>query len=316
MAPSRDRAPVLVVLGPTATGKTAVAVELAHRVNGEVISADSRAFFRGLDIVTDKPNLEARDGVVHHLIDCVPIDGTYDAMAFRADVVRLLPEIRSRGRVPIVAGGGTLYLGAILRGIFDGPAKDPAIRAELEAQPLTALVEELSRVDPDAAARIHPNDRLRIVRALEVFRGTGRAISDWHTDATPLPERFWVAGLTRARNDHRHAIEERVQRMVKRGVFAEISALVKEGLTPDVQAYRTVGVPEAFEVLDGRLSEAEFVDTVAHRTWQLARRQAAWFRRDRNVHWVDMTHAAVRQAVTDLLEHWDLVPSSGREDRP
>jgi len=315
MAPVGDRAPVLVVLGPTATGKTALAVELAHRVDGEVISADSRAFFRGLDIVTDKPSLEEQDGVPHHLIDCVPIDGTYDAMAFRADVVRLLPEIRARGRVPIVAGGGTLYLGAILRGIFDGPAKDPALRAELDAQPLAALGEELSRVDPDAAARIHPNDRLRIVRALEVFRSTGRAISCWHAEAEPLPERFLVAGLSRTRDDHRHAIEARVRRMVERGVFAEMAALAKAGLSPDVQAYRTVGVAEAFEVLDGRLSEAEFVETVAQRTWQLARRQMAWFRRDRDVRWIDRTEATTRRAADDLLTHWKLVPPGARGGR-
>lgn len=308
MAPVREHAPVLVVLGPTGTGKTATAIELAHRLAGEVISADSRAFFRGLDIVTDKPAVEDRGGIPHHLIDCVPIDGAYDAMAFRSDVVRLLPEIRSRGRLPIVAGGGTLYLGAILRGIFDGPAKDPAARAAMDHLPLEALYRELKRVDPVAAEGIHPNDRLRIVRALEVFRITGRPISEWHTDAAPLPERFLVAGLTRDRDEHRAAIEDRVRRMVKRGVFDEISALTEQGLTPDVQAYRTIGVPEAFDAIAGRLTEEEFVMTVSQRTWQLARRQMAWFRRDQNVHWTNVTEVSPHQAVDELVKQWDLAP--------
>ena len=315
MEPDGDRAPVLVVLGPTAAGKTAVAVELAHRVNGEVISADSRAFFRDLNILTDKPGLEERSGIPHHLIDCVPIDGTYDAMAFRTDVVRLLPEIRSRGRMPIVAGGGTLYLGAILRGIFDGPGNDPTVRAALETQSSASLSDELARVDPDAASRIHPNDRLRMIRALEVFRTTGRPISRWHTDAVPLPERFLIAGLTRARDEHRRVIEERVRRMVARGAFAEIAALAEVGLSPGVQAYRTVGVPEAFEVLSGRLSEEGFVETVAQRTWQLARRQTAWFRRDRDVHWLDMTETTAARAVDELLDRWELPTPGATEGR-
>jgi len=315
MEPAGDRASVLVILGPTAAGKTAVAVELALRVGGEVISADSRAFFCGLNILTDKPGLEERRGIPHHLIDCVPIDGTYDAMAFRADVVRLLPEIRARGRMPIVAGGGTLYLGAILRGIFDGPERDPDVRAALEGRPSASLVDELSRVDPDAAARIHPNDRLRMIRALEVFRTTGRPISRWQAEAVPLPERFLIAGLTRARDEHRRAIEERVRRMVTRGAFAEIAALAKMGLSPDVQAYRTVGVPEAFEVLNGRLSEAEFVETVTRKTWQLARRQTAWFRRDRDVHGLDMTETTAARAVDELLDRWELVTPGATEER-
>ena len=122
---SAGGASVLVLLGTTATGKTAVSVEVARRLDGEIISADSRAFFAGLDIVTAKPTVTERGGIPHHLIDSVPIDRPYDAMAFRRDVERLVPEIASRRRVPLLVGGGTLYLGAVLRGIFDGPAKDP-----------------------------------------------------------------------------------------------------------------------------------------------------------------------------------------------
>ncbi|MBE0634506.1 tRNA (adenosine(37)-N6)-dimethylallyltransferase MiaA, partial [Candidatus Bipolaricaulota bacterium] len=132
MGSCKARQPVIVVLGSTASGKTAVALELARQLNGEIISADSRAFFTGLDIVTDKPTREQRRDVPHHLIDCVPIDGEYDAMAFRSDVVRLLPQIRQRGHQPLIAGGGTLYLAALLRGIFEGTAKDDQLREAMQ----------------------------------------------------------------------------------------------------------------------------------------------------------------------------------------
>jgi tRNA dimethylallyltransferase len=299
--PRGARDPVLVVLGPTASGKTAVAIELARRLNGEIISADSRAFFVGLDIVTDKPSLEERDGIPHHLLDCVPIDGTYDAMSFRADVVRLLPEIRGRNRFPIIVGGGTLYLGAILRGLFEGPDRDDVLRTELKTRPLNELYAELESVDPPAARRIHRNDRLRITRALEVFQTTGKPMSDWQSEAEPLPEAFRVMGLWRERAEHRVLIETRIRQMLEQGVFEEIRSLCGRGLSEDVQAYRTIGVPEAIEVLEGRMSPDEYVRAVSHRTWQLVRRQMAWFRREDDVHWIRMTGRAVAGATDDIL---------------
>ena len=254
MGSQQARGPVLVVLGPTASGKTSVAIELARRTNGEIISADSRAFFEGLDIVTDKPTLDEQAGIRHHLIDCVSIDGAYDAMLFRSDVVRLLREIRNRHRQPIIAGGGTLYLGAILRGVFEGPAKDKELRAAMSEMTSDDLFRELESVDPGAAARIHPNDRLRITRALEVYRTTGKPISEWQEEAEPLPETFYVVGLSRERSQHRTLIEERVRQMLDRGVVEEIAKLRDRGLTQDMQAYRTIGVSEAFEILDGKMT--------------------------------------------------------------
>ena len=301
MEPQQARIPVLVILGPTASGKTAVAIELARRVDGEVISADSRAFFAGLDIVTDKPLASERGEIHHHLIDCVPITGSYDAMAFRTDVARLLPQIRDRHCRPIIAGGGTLYLGAILRGLFEGPEKNEALRATLSARANNDLFHELTSVDPSAAAKIHPNDRLRLTRALEVYHITGRPMSEWQTEAKPLPEKFLVVGLSRERTQHRASIETRIRSMLDRGLIDEIARLRNEGLTPDVQAYRTIGVPEAFEVLEGRISQEEFVSIVTARTWQLVRRQMAWFRRDKAVHWMDGTGRTPKDIADDIL---------------
>ncbi len=291
---------VLVILGPTGVGKSAVAVEVALRLHGEVISADSRAFFRGLDIATDKPSLELRQRIPHHLIDIVEITGNYDAMAFRTDVGRLIPEIQARGNVPIIAGGGTLYLGAIIHGIFSGPSADFELRAQLNTRPLSELYAKLQQVDPTAAARIHPNDRLRITRALEVHEITGRPISELQREAKPLPYEFSTFGLWMDRDAHRRAIAARVDRMLKEGLIDEVKKLRACGLTPRHQAYRTIGVRETFGYLNGELSYAELREQIVRNTWILVRRQMAWFRRDRNIHWINVTNKAT-QTVADII---------------
>lgn len=292
--------PIIVILGPTAVGKSAAAVEVALEIHGEVISADSRAFFRGLDVVTDKPPLAARRVIPHHLIDTVEIDGRYDAMAFRNDVGRLIPEIEGRGHRPIIVGGGTLYLGAILRGIFSGPAANEEVRAALLAQPLGTLYERLKEVDPAAAARIHENDRLRIVRALEVAKLTGRPISELQKEARPLTYPFLIFGLKREREDHRRAIVTRVEEMFHRGLIDEVKRLRKEGLHPDCQAYRTIGVRETFAYLDGEISRDELKERIIRNTWALARRQMAWFRNDPEVIWIDVTHRTAAEAAEEI----------------
>ncbi len=282
-------ASVPVLLGPTATGKTAVAVEVARRLGGEIVSADSRAFFEGLDVVTAKASESERGGIPHHLIDCVPIDGAYDAMSFRRDVERLVPEILDRGRLPLLVGGGTLYLGAILRGIFEGPSKDEEFRRSLADRPTETLHDRLRTADPNAAEGIHRNDRLRIVRALEVYASTGRPISELKSEAVPLPYDFIVFGLRRASDDHRRAIEARVRSMVDAGLVDEVERLVERGLTAEAQAYRTIGIPEVVGHLEGRTTEEEMEQEIVRRTWSLARRQLAWFRKDRDVIWLDVT---------------------------
>jgi tRNA dimethylallyltransferase len=303
--PIEDPDPVLVVLGPTAVGKTAVGVEVATRTDGEILSADSRAFFVGLDVVTDKPSEAERRGIPHHLIDIVSLCDTYDAMAFRRDVARLVPEIRTRGRVPILVGGGTLYLGAILRGIFEGPAKDDVLRATMEKRSVGELYERLVSVDPAAAETTHPNDRLRITRALEVHELTGRPIGKWQADAAPLPYSFFVVGLRRERDDHRATIAARVHRMIDRGLVGEVRRLREEGLHPNCQAYRTIGVPEAAAFLDGQASRLEMEREIVNRTWGLVRRQTAWFRREKGVLWWDVSGRGVHEIADEIFAAWE-----------
>lgn len=298
------RTPVLVLLGPTGVGKTAVGVDVASRIDGEILSADSRAFFAGLDIVTAKPSAAERQGIVHHLIDNVSLCDAYDAMAFRRDVERLIPEIVARGRSPMLVGGGTLYLGAVLRGIFEGPTRNDALRAEMSRRSIGDLYAELAAIDPEAAETIHPNDRLRITRALEVHTLTGRPISAWQTAAAPLPCRFFVVGLRRDRDDHRAAIAVRVRRMLDEGLIAEVRRLRHEGLDPGCQAYRTIGVPEASAYLDGLASENEMEQEIVNRTWGLARRQTAWFRHEKGVSWWNVTGRSVSEVADEIVAAW------------
>lgn len=295
---------VLVLMGSTATGKSTAGVAVAKRIDGEIISADSRAFFAGLEVVAAVPSETERAGIPHHLIGHVPIDRSYDAMAFRRDVERLIPDIRRRGRVPILVGGGTLYLGAILRGIFEGPSKDPRFRRGIRKRTTDALYEELARVDPSAAKAIHRNDRLRIERALEVHSLTGRPISEWQAEATPLPYAYVAFSLTRERSDHRAAIRERVLGMLDRGLVEEIRGLRRAGLTEEDQAYRTIGIPEVLAYLDGECSEVEMVEAIVGQTWALARRQRAWFRRDPDVKWLDVTGRSVEDVAGEIADGW------------
>jgi len=295
---------VLVLVGATATGKSAVAIELALQLGGEVVSADSRAFFEGLDVVTAKPTLTERRGVTHHLLDCVPLDGEYDAMAFRADVNRIVPAIHARRRVPILAGGGTLYLAAVLRGLFEGPGKNVEFRQSLDDAPTDELHRRLAAVDPPAAAAIHPRDRLRIVRALEVEAASGRPITSWKSEAVPLPFTFHVFGLERDRDDHRAAVSRRVQDMLDDGLVDEVAQLKERGLAPGCQAFRSVGVPEAWAHLAGAITRDELADRIVRATWSLARRQMAWFRGEAGVSWICVTGRDVPSVAEEIADTW------------
>lgn len=302
--------PVVVILGPTAVGKSAVAVEVAIRAGGEVISADSRAFFRGLDIATDKPSFSAQRGVPHHLIGVIDVDEHYDAMAFRHDADRLIQAIQRRHRIPILVGGGTLYLGAILRGLFVGPSADRALRKELSRQPTGELYLELGEVDPLAAEKIHPNDRLRIIRAMEVYKLAGRPISELQREAHPLPYRFVVFGLRRNKDEHRAAIIKRCEAMLDGGLLGEMKQLRERGLNADAQAYRTIGVREGLAFLDGKISQAKLQTLLVRNTWRLVRRQMAWFRKEKAVTWIDVTGRAPGEVAAEIVWRLNVTATS------
>jgi tRNA dimethylallyltransferase len=290
-----------LILGPTATGKSALAVALAERLDGEIISADARAIYRGLNIGTAKPPPHLRARVPHHLIDLLDPTEHYDVMQFRRAALTALEEIRARGRLPIVVGGSTLYISALTGTLFAGPKADPQIRQRLEAQPQEHLRKRLEEIDPEAAQRIHPNDKVRTVRALEVYELTGLPISRWHKESkVPFPYQFTKIGLTLNRKILYERINARVEQMLASGLLEEAKAL-RAKLTPEMPAYRTIGYEELFQYLDGKISYDEAVRLIKKHTREYAKRQIIYFKREPDVHWIDVTGRAPEEVLDEVL---------------
>lgn len=302
--------PVLVILGPTGVGKSRVAYELArHLGDVEILSADARAIYKGMDVGTDKPPQEWRERVPHHLIDVKEPHERYSAMDFRRDALQLIEEILQRGRRPIVVGGSTLYLDALFGKLFEGPSADPALRAELQRHPLPKLYEELQRVDPEAARRVHPNDRLRIVRALEVYRVTGRPISELQKQLPKPPYDFLKVGLTARRDVLYERIDRRVEEMMQKGLLDEVKAL-RPKVPKGSQAYKSNAYRELFLYLEGEIpSLEEAVRLIKKHTRGHARRQLIYFKRDPEIHWIDTTDRGPEEIVQEIL---DRLPSHPR----
>jgi len=287
-------------MGPTASGKTALAVEWAQRIGGEVVSVDSALVYRGLDIGAAKPDAAERAGVPHHLIDIREPWQPYSAAEFANDARAAVAGIVVRGRVPILAGGTGLYFQALLRGLAPMPEADAATRAAIEAEAAergwAVLHAELARVDPDAAARIHATDAQRIQRALEVWRLSGRTITDWRREAPR--ERFPCRVLkVVVAPDGRAVLHERIARrfdtMLADGFLDEVRrlrALPELATHPrplDLPAVRAVGYRQAWEHLDGRFDIAELRERGIHATRQLAKRQLTWLRGELDARWFD-----------------------------
>jgi len=281
---------LLVVAGPTASGKTWLAVELARRLGGEVVSADSQQVYRGLAVGTAQPTAEERAAAPHHLVGVVEADEGMDAARFVARADEAIAAIAGRGRLPIVCGGTGLYLRALLHGVADAPGRDPALRAELEAlagrEGRPALHARLAAVDPGAAARIQPNDLVRIVRALEMARG-GRTQSERFAghrfQEERYPHRLLALDLPRAELHRR--IEARAEAMFAGGLLEEARAL-RARFPAGLPGKLPIGYAEAAELLAGRIDRTEAVRRlqVAHRRY--ARRQVIWLRREPGVEWL------------------------------
>ncbi|WP_147652811.1 tRNA (adenosine(37)-N6)-dimethylallyltransferase MiaA [Vulcaniibacterium gelatinicum] len=306
------RPPAIALMGPTASGKTALALEWAGRLGGEIVSVDSALVYRGLDIGAAKPDAAERARVPHHLLDLREPWQTYSAAEFAADARRAIADILARGRVPILAGGTGLYFHALLHGLAPMPEADPALRAQIAAEAAArgwpALHAELARVDPEAAARIHPTDPQRIQRALEVFRASGRPISAWQRGhgASRLPVRVLKLVLAPRERSVLHArIARRFDAMLEAGFLDEVRrlralpALATHPTPLDLPALRAVGYRQAWEYLD-RLEAAPalpapereaafaaFRERAIFATRQLAKRQLTWLRGELDARWFD-----------------------------
>lgn len=289
-APERTAEPALVLLGPTASGKTAVALEIAPRLEAEIVSVDSRQVYRGMDIGTATPTPEERARVPHHLIDLVDPGEPYSAGRFRDDAIAAIREIRRRGRRPILVGGTGLYLDALLRGLGPVPARDEAVRSALERrledEGAEALHAELRGVDPASAARIHPHDRVRLVRALEIRAITGRPPSELRTWGRTSEDALMV-GLRWERSRLYERIDARLAAMMRRGFLEEVVRLREAGYGASSPGLRTPGYRELLAHLERGISLDEAVAAAARSTRHLARRQVQWFRARGTITWLD-----------------------------
>jgi tRNA dimethylallyltransferase len=289
-AASRHLRSVLIA-GPTAVGKSEIALRLAEQLGGEIISADSMQVYRGLDLGTAKPSPAVRARVPHHLIDILDLTGSFDAAQFARLAHQTVAEIRSRSRVPILCGGTGLYFKAFLEGLGEAPAADPKLRAELEAAPLDNLLRELHERDPAAYEQIDKKNPRRIVRAVEVIRLTGRPFShqraDWSTQhATRNTQHFYC--FTRSPADLHARINARVDAMFEHGLVDETRKLLQRGLEQNKTAMQAIGYRQVVEHLRGERPSKETIELVKIRTRQFAKRQLTWFRAQKNLEWIEL----------------------------
>ena len=309
---------ILVIVGPTASGKTRMAVELAKAHNGEVVSADSMQIYRRMDIGTAKPTAEEMDGIPHHMIDVADPEEDFSVARYVELASACVDDILARGKLPIVAGGTGLYVDSLLSGrTFAAFSPESALRKELEEKLAErggeAMLEELSRVDPEAAARLHPNDHKRIVRALEVYRSTGKTISEHNRETQALPPRYeaLTIGLNfQDRADLWARIDARVDQMAADGLEREVRELLSSGLSPRCTAMQAIGYKEFVAAVEGDMTWREAEELVKLRSRQYAKRQLTWFRRSRDTHWLlwekNPNFGNARQRSTELLEEFGL----------
>ena len=304
---------LVAVVGPTATGKSALGLGLAEAFDGEIISCDSTAVYRGVDIGTDKLPDGERRGVPHHLIDVVAPTETYSAAEYSRAASAAIHDVLSRGRLPILVGGTGFYYRALVRGLFPGPARDDRLRARLnvvaDRRGVTSLHRWLSRVDAESARRIQPRDRKRLVRALEVYLLTGRALTD-HFGETTSPiagMRVLTFGVTMARPALRERVAARVDAQLARGVVAEVRGLIAAGVPPSSHAFSGLVYRQVTELLRGVRDEAATRELIVRENMRYARRQLIWFRKEPNVRWLAgpgesaETLRAASAAVTEFL---------------
>ena len=304
---------ILCVVGPTACGKTALAVALAKRFHGEVVSVDSMQIYRGLSIGTAAPTPEEMEGVPHHMVGVADPAESWSAARFTAAADRCVQDILRRGLLPVLAGGTGLYLDAIIAGRAFAPgSQGGAVRAQLERERreggMEPLLNQLRQVDPESARRLHPAEEKRILRALEVYRETGRTISEHNRETRVLPKKYrplYIGLAYRDRSDLRAAIDQRVDRMVASGLLEEVRSLAERGVPESATAMQAIGYKELVGVLRGERSLEEAAEEVKLRSRQYAKRQLTWLRRNENIFWIlwekNRDFARALQIATDFL---------------
>jgi tRNA dimethylallyltransferase len=293
MGDEDNKQKIVIIIGPTASGKTDLALRLAERLDGEIVNADSMQLYRGLDIGTAKPSPELRNRVPHHLIDIADPDQEFSASDFRREAAKAIADIAGRGKRAFIVGGTGLYIRALLQGLVDSPSGAGEVRLELEEEARRrgngALLGELAKVDSVTAERLHSNDLVRIIRALEVYRMTGNPISQQRSSHGFSGDYYCALklGLSVERLELYERIDSRVERMMGDGLVDEVQTLLERGFSPQLKALRSIGYRHICAYLSGEYSLAEGVRLMQRDTRRYAKRQMTWFRNDKEINWVE-----------------------------
>ena len=301
------KSPLICIVGPTAVGKTEIAIQLAQHLDAEIVSLDSRQIYRGMDIGTAKPTPEQQRAVPHHLIDCVDVDQTFSVAEYQRLADTAIAEIRERGKRTMAVGGAGLYFRGIIDGLFDGPGADAEIRAKLQREVdehgNVTLHERLRRCDPETANRVHPNNLVRVIRALEIYELTEKPISSlqqqWKMNEPRYP--FRAFGLNMPRETLYQRIEERVNRMVEAGLIEEVKGLLDQGCPRNCVAMQSFGYKELIDYLDRNRTLDEAIALLKQNTRRFAKRQLTWFRNDPRIEWLDTSQFSSIDGIVDNL---------------
>lgn len=284
---------IVVIVGPTASGKTALSVALAKKLRGEVISADSMQIYRGMDVGTAKVTPEEMDGIPHHMIDVADPAESFSAARFVEMADPILRDILSRGKTAVIAGGTGLYVDALIQGRAFAPCpatgKREALEAEADLMGMEHMLDRLRQVDPDSAARLHLSDRKRILRALEVYEETGRTITAHNLETQKVPPRYdpvWLGLSFADRAALYRRIDRRVDLMLEHGLLEEIRSLLDRGVPRTATALQAIGYKEFLPVLEGKRTPEEAAEEVKRGSRRYAKRQLTWFRRNEKIHWI------------------------------
>ena len=284
---------IICIAGPTASGKTALAVELAKELNGEVVSCDSMQVYRRMDIGTAKPSIDEMQGIVHHMIDVAEPDEDFSVSRYCAMAAPMVEDIVSRGKTAIIAGGTGLYMDSLIQGNDFAPFPSTGVREKLEQEAaekgIQTLFDRLSAIDPEAAGRLHLSDKKRIIRALEVYLETGETITEHNQKTQLLPPRFtplWLGLDFENRADLYERIDRRVGLMLEMGLIDEIQGLLAAGIPEKCTALQAIGYKEFVAALNGECTVEEAADLVRQSSRRYAKRQLTWFRRNKAIHWL------------------------------
>ena len=305
---------IICIAGPTASGKTALAVELAKELHGEVVSCDSMQVYRRMNIGTAKPTPEEMQGIPHHMLDVAEPYEDYSVSRYCEQAAPIVEDILSRGKTAVIAGGTGLYMDSLIRGNAFAPFPSTGVREQLEAQAdaegMEAMLAQLRAIDPDSAARLHLSDRKRILRALEVYLETGETITAHNKRTQALPPRFrpvWLGLDFENRADLYARIDLRVDIMLRQGLLEEIRELLDSGIPPKCTALQAIGYKEFVDVLRGDAPLEQAVEEVKKSSRHYAKRQLTWFRRNKNIHWLTRGPEApeILETARRLLREFD-----------